>query len=71
MTKFNRPIPAKVETLIADIAERILGFETLETRNRDCLDFHEVSCSAVRAALAEAYLAGMFDGRKQAATEAA
>jgi hypothetical protein len=32
--------------------------ETLETRNRDALDFHDVAVWSIRQALAEAYAAG-------------
>jgi hypothetical protein len=42
-----------------------LGIATLETRTIDSLDFHEVSVTAVRAALAAAYKAG-FDAGKRA-----
>jgi hypothetical protein len=32
--------------------------ETLETRNRDALDFHDVAVWSIRNSLAEAYAAG-------------
>ena len=41
-----------------EAAARALGFETLDPRNSDRLDFREVSCSAVREALENAYAAG-------------
>lgn len=44
-------------TLI-QIAKDHLLLDTLETRNRDCLDFHELSVGAIRAALEAAYEAG-------------
>lgn len=47
-----------VEQLIAQIAAEHLLIETLETRNRDCLDFHEVPVWGIQAALNAAYEAG-------------
>lgn len=49
------------EQEIADIATNVLGLQTLEVRNRDCLDFPEVAAWALRRALEAAYLAGMVD----------
>jgi Family of unknown function (DUF6900) len=46
------------------IARRHLRLVTLETRNSDSLDFHDVSVWGVRAALAEAYKAGFEAGKK-------
>ena len=40
------------------IAADILGLETLETRKRDCLDFHELSVWQIKEALAAAFEAG-------------
>lgn len=40
------------------IAQQHLGIETLETRSRDRLDFHDVSVWSVKAALEAAYAAG-------------
>lgn len=40
------------------IARRVLFVETLETRNSDRLDFHEVSAGALLTALREAWMAG-------------
>ncbi len=40
------------------IAKEVLGFHTLETRNRDQLDFREVHVGAMYGALRLAYLAG-------------
>ena len=45
------------------IANEILGIETLETRNSDALDFHEVSVWSLKKALEAAYE----EGRKAAA----
>lgn len=43
------------------IAAEMCGFETLEARNSDRLDFKEVSVWTLEAALKAAYLAGMVD----------
>ena len=57
MTKPNQPA---TDTLLTDIAQRHFhGLETLETRNRDALDFHDVAVWAIRHALEEAYAAGL------------
>jgi len=40
------------------IAKQTLGLETLETRNSDRLDFHDLSVGSIRAALLAAYQAG-------------
>ncbi len=39
------------------IAQQHLGIETLKKRNRDSLDFHDVSVWGVKAALEAAYAA--------------
>lgn len=44
--------------LFTKIASQHLNFETLESRNRDSLDFHDVSVRGVAAALDAAYEAG-------------
>jgi hypothetical protein len=51
------PNPAPAD-LIAGIAKTQLGIETLETRNSDRLDFHEVAVWQVKAALETAYRHG-------------
>jgi len=43
---------------LAKIAATILDLETLETRNSDRLDFHELSVWGIKAALEAAYAAG-------------
>jgi hypothetical protein len=47
-----------LETLLQQIALDHLFIETLETRNSDRMDFHEVSVWAVKSALLAAYEAG-------------
>lgn len=46
------------------IARKQFLIETLTPRNRDSLDFHEVSVRAVRDALNEAFLAGQREAAK-------
>jgi hypothetical protein len=45
------------------IAFVILALETLERRNRDSLDFHELSVNQIKRALESAYLAGARSNR--------
>ncbi len=47
-----------LETLLQQIALDHLFIETLETRNSDRMDFHEVSVWGVKSALLAAYEAG-------------
>ena len=49
---------AQRDALILEIAQRQFRIETLETRNRDRLDFHDVAVWVLRAALEEAFEAG-------------
>lgn len=46
------------------IAQTILGLETLDTRNSDRLDFHELAVWNIKAALQAAYEAGQQAGKK-------
>jgi hypothetical protein len=50
------------DALILNIAQRQFHLETLETRNRDRLDFHDAAVWAIRAALEEAFEAGRAAG---------
>lgn len=43
------------------IAKQHLGIQTLQTRNRDSLDFHDVSVGSLRAIMKAAYEAGQQD----------
>lgn len=54
---------APTEARFAQIAKEILDIETLETRNSDSLDFHEVAVWQIREALAAAFEAGRNAGR--------
>jgi hypothetical protein len=47
-----------LEKLLTKIANEHLNIETLEARNSDSLDFHDVSVWSVKDALEAAYLAG-------------
>lgn len=47
-----------VDELLAAIAKEKLHIDTLETRNSDSLDFHDVAVWSVRDALLAAYQAG-------------
>ena len=55
-----------MEFAIADAAAHRLGVETLETIGRDRVDTHTVTVTDLRAALADAYLAGERAGRRAA-----
>jgi len=58
----TKPAAKAPDALILDIATRHFFVETLETRNRDRLDFHDVAVWAMRAALEEAFEAGRCTG---------
>lgn len=49
------------QDLFTKIARKHLSIETLEPRNRDSLDFHEVGVVGLRQALQDAYDAGRAD----------
>ncbi len=50
---------APSEALLLEIAQRHFpDLETLETRNSDSLDFHDVAVWAIRSALEAAFAAG-------------
>ena len=48
----------QAEQTIAMIARNLLDIETLETRQSDHLDFHEVAAWSLKEALEAAYRAG-------------
>ena len=58
------------DQLLAQIALDHLFIETLQTRNSDRLDFHEVSVWGVKSALMAAYQAGLAAGQSTAAKAA-
>ncbi len=47
------------DEILAHIARNELGIKTLETRNSDSLDFHDVGVASVKDALNAAYDAGI------------
>ena len=49
------------DQLLTEIAKKHLSLETLETRNSDSLDFHDMAVWAIKDALQEAYEAGLSD----------
>jgi hypothetical protein len=53
----------------ANIARDFMGVETLEYRNSDALDFHEVSYRQIKDALRRAYLQGYIAGKTEAGAE--
>ncbi len=65
MSKQPPQVNQALETLLQQIALDHLFIETLETRNSDRMDFHEVSVWGVKSALMAAYEAG-----RQAAKQA-
>jgi hypothetical protein len=60
MARARKPadLNAARDAQLLDIAQRQFRIETLETRNWDRLDFHDVAVWAIRAALEEAFEAG-------------
>jgi hypothetical protein len=57
ITQENREVFQKILTGIAQ--KNFPSVETLETRNSDSLDFHDVSVGCIRRALEDAFIAGM------------
>jgi hypothetical protein len=57
----------KRDATIAAIALDVLRIETLETRNSDRLDFHDVAVWSIRKALEKAYAAGEAAAAKRGA----
>jgi hypothetical protein len=55
----NKASAPAADKLLEQIALDHLFIETLETQNRDRLDFHDVSVWAVKSALQAAYQAGL------------
>lgn len=56
-----------LDQMLARIAQEHLLIDTLETRNSDSLDFHDVSVWGVKSALEAAYQAGLAAGQSAAA----
>ena len=53
----------QIDQLLTEIAQKHLNLETLETRNSDSLDFHDIAVWTLKEALQEAYEAGLSDKR--------
>lgn len=47
------------DRIILEIATKVLNLETLKTRKRDSLDFHDVAIWNIKAALEAAFDAGV------------
>jgi len=62
--KGNETMNKKIEKKLEAIAKEHLFMETLETRNSDGLDFHDVSVWGVKKALELAFELGRTEGRK-------
>ncbi len=65
MSKQTEAQTAQRDALILEIAKRQFFIETLETRERDSLDFHDVAVWSIRAALEEAFEAGRASAAKR------
>ena len=55
-----------LDALLTRIAQEHLFIDTLETRNSDSMDFHDVSVWGVKEALLAAYQAGLVASQKAA-----
>lgn len=60
ITQETREVFQKILTGIAQ--KNFPSVKTLETRNSDSLDFHDVSVGCIRRALEDAFIAGMTAG---------
>ena len=54
-----------MDSEVLEIAQKHLELETLETRNSDRLDFHNLSVWQIKEALEEAYSAGARNARRE------
>ena len=54
-----------MDTLAEEIAKKYLFIETLEIKNRDCFDFHDVSVWGVKDAIIAAFNAGRDSVKKR------
>ncbi|MAX27607.1 MAG: hypothetical protein CMJ19_24180 [Phycisphaeraceae bacterium] len=57
-TKTTKRTQAYKDATVNEIAQRILGIDTLQTRKSDSLDFHEVAVWNIKEALEAAFEAG-------------
>ena len=65
--KTRRNTAQTLDALLTRIAQEHLLIDTLETRNSDSLDFHDVGVWCVKSALMAAYQAGLAAGQSAAA----
>ena len=69
MQTTNKKRPGKkeptVDELLSAIAKETLHIDTLETRQSDSLDFHDVAVWSVKAALEAAYRAGLAAAKEE------
>ena len=70
MRKTATKAAQQLDQLLAHIAQEHLLIDTLETRNSDSLDFHDVGVWCVKSALMAAYQAGLAAGQNAAAKAA-
>jgi hypothetical protein len=59
MTTTARPQAPDQDLLLAIARKHAPGIETLETRNSDRLDFHDISAAAIRGMLRDAFELGI------------
>lgn len=64
--KTRRNPTQTLDALLTRIAQEHLFIDTLETRNSDSMDFHDVSVWGVKEALLAAYQAGLTAAQKSA-----
>lgn len=62
---------ARRHAALAEIAKRVLGVPTLEVRQSDTLDFHDLGVAALRRALVEAFESGALTASENAPASAA
>jgi len=58
MTTKTNNAKARMDDLAGRLAAE-MGIETLETRNRDCLDFHDVHVAALKRVIQRAFVLGL------------
>jgi hypothetical protein len=59
METLNQEIQETFDQILTQIAQKTLSINTLETRNMDNLDFHEVAVWQIQDALRAAFVAGL------------
>lgn len=59
----NEELTENDRALLDSIGKDVFMVDTLDTRNRDCLDFHDASVWAMREAMKLAFLHGKAIGK--------